>query len=162
MMTGMFRTVLVILTLSLSGVASGDSKGKVPKGVSLPGLAKGTLETSDLRGQTTVIEFFAAWCEGCSAVMKKLEKISPSKDQMFVVSLDETRSDALGYFKRKKEIRHLKKVAYHDAEASLAESLGVESLPAVFVIGPSGKVIKKIHGHPTGKQYKQIRKLLNR
>ena len=136
---------------------------RIPKSINLAGLSGGKLTASELHGKVTVIEFFAAWCEGCSAVMQKLEKISSGGSGQFkVVSVDETVSQARGYFKRKPEIKHLRKIAYFDKEASFAEQLGVESLPAVFVIGKDGRVIKKVHGHPTEQDYQQIRKLMGR
>ena len=66
------------------------------------------------------------------------------------------------YGKKKKKVRHIKKFSYLDDEAKLAESLGIQALPAVVVVDENGKVIKRINGHPNRKQMKALKKVMSK
>ncbi|GGO73155.1 TlpA family protein disulfide reductase [Bowmanella pacifica] len=101
----------------------------------------------DLRGQYVVVNYFAEWCAPCLRELPELNRfnqmIAGDAVKLFGVSFDALSSDALAQLADKYEI---------DFELILTEpapGLPLErpqSLPATFIIGPDGKLIKQLMG----------------
>lgn len=151
--------LIIGLAFSSSAIMAADS---LPA-VKLQKLTRGSLNTSSLKGRYTVIQFWASWCVGCSDVMVAMDDIvsNKSKTRFVTVSLDENMSAARSYFNDKpKNVKALRSKAYLDAGAKLAEAIAVESLPAVVVVAPNGKIIQRFSGHPSQAKKQQIDRLL--
>lgn len=101
----------------------------------------------DLRGQYVVINYFAEWCAPCLRELPELNRfnqmIAGDAIKLFGVSFDALSSDALAQLADKYEI------GFELILTEPAPSLPLErpqSLPATFIIGPDGKLIKQLMG----------------
>lgn len=140
--------LVIFCVTSLGGVeALAAQNGKLPKNTKLSGVfTKKIIKTKDLKGDGKVLVFFASWCQGCSKVIKKIQK-GIAKETLnksaYIVSVDEDKSAAKSYFSGKGSLKRFwRHKAYLDKEGLLAEKLGVESLPAVVLLDKTGSVLK--------------------
>lgn len=144
-------------------VLAGD-KPVLPAKIELSALeGNNKITKNDIAGKRVLVQFWAAWCVGCSKVMEDLIPYTPDgKQAMYLsVSLDETKDQARGYFKHQKDVvKALSKSSWIDPETNLATALQVKALPALVLIDSDGTVIENLYGHPTADQMKRISSFL--
>jgi thiol-disulfide isomerase/thioredoxin len=150
------------LALAATALARG---GELPVGFKLKGLEGGTVKAKDLSGEVVVLQFWASWCQGCADVMVDLHKLL--KDDRGVtylpVSVDETMGEARSYFVHQRPaVRPLRKIAYFDADATLASGLDITALPAVVVVDKKGRIVQRIIGHPSSRQLRDLQALVDK
>ena len=94
---------------------------------------------SEYRGRVVVLDFWATWCAPCSKVMPHMEKLHRKYGErgvaVFGVSTFETGDPAA--MMRKKNCTYGLLLKGEE----IAPAYGVETLPAVCVIGPDGRVV---------------------
>ena len=102
--------------------------------------AEGRTHTlSQYRGRVVVLDFWATWCGPCVKVMQRVEKLHQKHKGeglvVFGVNSFET-GDPVAFMKKKKSSYGLLLKG-----EEIAPAYGVETLPAVCVIGPDGRVV---------------------
>jgi peroxiredoxin len=94
---------------------------------------------SQYRGRVVVLDFWATWCAPCAKVMPRMEKLHRKYGArgvaVFGVSSFET-GDPVAVMKKKNCTYGLLLKG-----EEIAPAYGVETLPAVCVIGPDGRVV---------------------
>jgi thiol-disulfide isomerase/thioredoxin len=105
-----------------------------------------TFDIADLRGKPVVVHYWATWCEPCKQDMKLLLALKTRYEkaglQIVGVNVDGLRADAVRYLN---ETRLPWTTMFEEGglDASpLANMLGVQTLPTMLLIDPSGKVVE--------------------
>jgi len=102
-------------------------------------------ELSKVGARPVIIHYWATWCDACKQDMKLLRTLQAKYSSLGLtivgVNVDATRDDAANYLKENPAPWiHL----YEDGgleSSGLAKQLGVQTLPLMMLIDPSGKVL---------------------
>ena len=139
------------------------SQGKIPpdsvailRRLETEGFPEFTLKTLDGRevqlktfaGKAVLLNFWASWCDPCVAEFPSLLKlVSHFKGRvvLLAVSADYEKQDILAFLKVFPVSSRDVYISW-DEKLGLAKSLGTFRLPESYVIGPNGKLVRKISG----------------
>lgn len=133
-----FSTLVAIAIATVWTTLAGAPK----TGEAFPDLTKANLEGTlpDLAGKVLVVDFWASWCGPCKKALPTfidLHKEYGPKDVVFIaISLDEEKSDMDAYL-RKNPIPF---TVVRDPKGKLAERLGIQGIPASFIVTAAGKI----------------------
>lgn len=99
----------------------------------------------DLAGKVVVVDFWATWCPPCRAtiplLVKMYEKYKDKGVQIVGISLDRPgQTEALAAFIKENKMTWLQTYS-GKADDPTARRYGVDSIPAVWVVGKDGKII---------------------
>jgi peroxiredoxin len=129
---------------------SGDTPTIVRVGDTAPTLSMTTLEgqpikLADFKGKTVLLDFWATWCSPCISDLPHLlevyDKFGKRKDLVIIgVSLD-LDEKVLRDFLKKRKMPWYHVYGQAGGAQTAADRYGVNALPAVFVIGPDGKIV---------------------
>jgi thioredoxin-like negative regulator of GroEL len=92
---------------------------------------------------TLVIQLWASWCQNCSTITPKVADAVAAAAKpgvrFLTVSIDDERSDALGYVRKHSALfdgRNLER--YHDPAAQVFKQFGLQGIPATVVLHRNG------------------------
>lgn len=147
-----WRAGVALMLLGLMACIEREPKpfpvGQVIPAVPLPNLAGDAAKLPEaLRGRTTLINFWATWCEPCREEMPSLEQlhrqINPARLSVIGVSVDTDLNLAREFL-----LQHAITFANHtDGAQKLArDALGIRAFPATFVVAADGTVKAVITG----------------
>jgi len=113
------------------------------EGTTLKGKA---FRLSNYRGKPVIVHYWATWCEPCKQDMKQLRRLLASYQRMGLqvvgINVDRDRADVERYL-RQTQVPWPQLFEDGGLEGSrLAREFGVQTLPTMMLIGPSGKVIR--------------------
>jgi peroxiredoxin len=121
-----------------------DRIGTRAPAVTVNDLAGTPLRLDSFRGKYVLVEFWATWCAPCVAELPRLQsayaKYHAKGLEIVAVSLDETKSAVVDYTKARKI--PWKQIHNTTSGGDLVEAFGVHSIPATFLIGPDGTIIR--------------------
>lgn len=145
-----------LIALLVYGVASRGDDTSIDKAVNngerpaAPGLDKrlpllgaaGQKSLSDYRGKVVVLNFWASWCDPCTAEAPVLEKAQRDFDKngngtVLGATYDDAASDSLS-FERTHKITY---PSLRDVGTSLAQQFGTRALPETFVLDKRGRIV---------------------
>lgn len=106
-----------------------------------------TLNFSELKGKTVVVEFWATWCPPCLEEMPYLiaihEKYATRKDLVIIgINRDHELASVADYLKNKPKISWPQVFGEKGGVPKACDAFGVSSIPELFIIGPDGKVVE--------------------
>ena len=108
-------------------------------------LAGASFKLSDLHGKYVLLHFWATWCHWCVEEIPTLKNIHEEfgKDQRFAMvglSLDSD-CEVAEQFAQARNLAWTQVCLGDWSRASVREQYGVYGIPAIFLIGPDGKVL---------------------
>jgi len=126
------------LTKSLSGANYIDFKALTPAG--------DTLALSDLVGKTdyVLLDFWASWCPDCVAAMPALKQIyekNKGRLEILGVSLDNDKEKWIKNGIEKFNLQWKQVCNLERWKDEIAKSYGVNSIPCIYLIDRSGKIV---------------------
>ena len=156
----------LILIIFVASITFGNAQ-QIPS-IQLKDLNGKIVDTSTLRndGKPFIISFFALWCKPC---LRELEAIKDVYDdwqketgvKLYAISID----DAQNSLRVAPEAR-AKGWEYDvllDPNSDFKRALGVNLIPAVFVVDGNGKIVSSRTGYTNGAEeslIEEVRKLL--
>ncbi len=99
---------------------------------------RGTEYLSGLRGRVVVIDFWATWCDVCTAEMKYFVRAQQAfGDRIAVVTIsDELHDVAASYFR----LWNIELPLVEDLDGAIFRSYSVSKIPVTLVLDPAGDV----------------------
>jgi len=104
-----------------------------------------TLNLSELKGKTVVVEFWATWCPPCLEEIPYLiaihEKFAARKDLVIIgINRDHELKALTDYLKNNPKIAWPQVFGVKGGVPTACEAFGVSTIPELFIIGPDGKI----------------------
>jgi len=105
------------------------------------------LNLADFRGKFVLLDFWATWCAPCLAEVPDLKAVfdQHSKDPRFAMislSVDAQAAQPLD-FAKKNGLRWVQGFLGESEKSPVPDLYGVDGIPAVFLIGPDGKIVAR-------------------
>jgi cytochrome c biogenesis protein CcmG, thiol:disulfide interchange protein DsbE len=152
LITGMVALVIaaMVVIFAVPSYREGEPSlhGKLPKdfGFTMDGKAE---HLSDLRGHLVVLNFWASWCPPCVEEAPSLnalqQRIASMGGIVLGVDPDVNGEDRAAYEKFLKDYQ-IDYPTYLDTSQQIAASYGTVVYPETYIIGPDGKIDRKIIG----------------
>ncbi len=127
---------------------------------SIPALSGGRLKSHDLQGKTTLVNFFASWCEACRYEQTALVMLA-KKTGVAIYGITWKDDDAKTSAWLKKFGNPYKKIGT-DHEGKAAITFGITGVPETFLIGTNGTVLFRQPGPIDQKAYDDLLKMLKK
>jgi len=120
-----------------------DLAGK-PLTLAGPSLGGGSVDIANLRGRTVLVFFWATWCTPCTQALPQLRALyAQYHDRGFEiigVNLDTT-SDPVKPFLTQRSVTWPQIYQPGGLNSPIAQSFGIVSLPTLFLVDSSGRVL---------------------
>lgn len=96
-----------------------------------------------------LLQFWASWCHSCGSLMWDIDEIvsrTPAVSYI-AISLDDDPDAAERYIRQHKLYARYKDRYFVDSDKVLSTALGIETVPSVLVVAPTGDVLLQKTGH---------------
>lgn len=167
--------VLLVGTLAAgcdAGRRDHPAVGRAVAGLSLVPLGH-EAEPPQLVGRVTLLNFWATWCPPCRQELPGLVRLAARladdpRFQLVAVNVDsgdadahEALADATGTFLRSRDLA-LRPWGFADAlaQVTVSTALGVDGIPATFLVGPDGHVRRAWVGFRAGDEADMAREVV--
>lgn len=159
-------SVLVTLLVGglLASVSLAELEGSSAPDFVLKSTAGTNLRLSEYRGRVVMVSFWASWCGQCRSQLEGLEgmrkRYEGAEFELLAVSLDTNLDQA-------RDAARALGVGFpvlHDANGSVSEMYGVDSMPLIVLIDRDGIVRERFEGYRRGREedyLKRVRALLS-
>jgi peroxiredoxin len=136
-MTSWSALVLAALTASSGTGLTAIRYNAPPPDFAIPAI-DGASSLYDLRGRVVIIDFWASWCDVCTAEMKYFVRAQQSYgSRLAVLAISpEARSVATTYFRFAK----IPLPIVEDTDGAISRAYSVSKIPVTLVIDPRGDV----------------------
>jgi thiol-disulfide isomerase/thioredoxin len=121
-----------------------DRVGKPAPTIEVKDIDGKSFRFTNLKGKYILVDFWATWCAPCLAELPRVQaahtKYREKGFEIVQISLDETKPAVVDFVK----VRKLPWVQIHNATSlgDMVAAFGVSSIPATFLIDPSGKIVR--------------------
>lgn len=123
--------------------ACADSGSRAAPVLSLSGLDGKVVALAEQRGRVVLVNFWATWCDSCREELPALSaldaRLAGKSFTLLSVSLDESPAAVLPAFLKKHGVTY----PVLTADDAVLRAWGVRGLPATFLIGPDGAVVRR-------------------
>ncbi len=93
-------------------------------------------DLAQLRGQPAVIYFWASWCPICRGMQDAIKAVADGHPLISVAMQSGTRAEVSKYLRE----QDFQVPTLPDEEGEIAKRYGLRGVPAVFVLGPEGRI----------------------
>lgn len=109
------------------------------------------MHLSDYRGKVVVLNFWGSWCQPCveeAPALNRLQKYLTSKNGVVLgVAADDDPAEYQKFLRDNSvTFETYRDPATKDRRSPIAESYGTVMVPETYIIGPDGKIARKIIG----------------
>ena len=136
------RNPLPLVLLAVLAACADPGSREAPV-LSLSGLDGKVVSLSASRGRVVLVNFWATWCSSCREELPALNaidgRLKGKAFDLLSVSLDEAPEKILPPFLKKHGVTY----PVLTADDSVLRSWGVRGLPATFLIGRDGLIVKR-------------------
>ncbi len=128
---------------------AGKTAAAAPAGpdFALKDLDGNVVRLADLRGSVVIVDFWATWCPPCRQALPHLQAISNEYGgrgvKIVAIAMDDQGESVVRPFVAKNKLTFTMVLPDGQVERAFG---GIRSLPTTFVIGPDGKIFKKLVG----------------
>ncbi|MFP6641604.1 MAG: TlpA disulfide reductase family protein [Myxococcota bacterium] len=139
--------VASMLVLMAEPMAPHLSRGDMAPAFRLPSLnAETVVDTSDLQGRVTLLNFWATWCKPCEEEMPAMQQLQAelAGDDfvLLAISVDETRADVEAFQER----LGLTFPILLDPEQNVARRYQTTGFPESFLVDQQGRIVERYVG----------------
>jgi len=143
----LLAAAFLMITLCCSGCTRPLREGEPAPEFRLEGLDGATVSLADLGGKVVCLHFWATWCPPCLEELPRLmafaAKQDPNRFVLLPVSVDRGGPEQVRSFLRS---WGLDTRAYLDRGGKIAREYGTIRYPETYILGPRGKLRRKIVG----------------
>lgn len=132
-----------------AGTATGQAAATAAAGpeFALKDLNGNVVRLADLRGEVVIVDFWATWCPPCRQSLPHLQSISDEFGgrgvKVLGIAMDDQGESVVRPFVAKHNLTFTVLLPDNQVDQTFG---GVRALPTTFVIGPDGKIFKKLVG----------------
>jgi thiol-disulfide isomerase/thioredoxin len=140
----MNKILLAVALFSVALVVHADPDASKPLDLKYTSVDGKSIDLSKMRGKVVLVDFWATWCPPCRAevpdVVATYQKYHDKGFEIVGVSLDSDKSALLAFTKD----HGMTWPQYFDGKGwdnKVSSSFGIDSIPAMWLVGKDGKVI---------------------
>jgi peroxiredoxin len=150
-----YLALLLVSALALTGCSETNSTAKMPS-VQFTTLSGKTFNTDSLKGQVTLVNFWATSCTTCVKEMPMMvdtfNAYSAKGYRMVAVAMD---YDTPAFVSNFAQSRQLPFDVVHDQNGSIAKAFdGTKLTPTSYLIDKQGRIAKRYVGEPKHAEFK--------
>src|SRR3989339_1816398 len=139
---------VALAVLVFAGVAAIGAENMAPD-FSLKDTTGKTVTLSAMNGKVVFLDFWASWCPPCRMSIPKVQQLHDRMKESGVVVIGinvENNARAAANFAKKERITYT--IAAGDGKVE--RDYRISSIPAFYIIGKDGKILKKYEGYYPG------------
>ncbi len=150
------QTLVYAIAFTLVAACSQSTSVATAPNATFKTLAGKQFDTASLKGQVTLVNFWATSCTTCVKEMPMMAETyktyAPQGYRMVAVAMD---YDTPAFIANFVESRKLPFDVVHDVDGSIAKAFeGTKLTPTSYLIGKDGKVAKRYVGEPKHDEFK--------